>query len=81
MNTTLYLQMKIFYKASRKLKKKNKKLNKALIDLRFKFFMKKSRMPLNIKQSRKRKLDVLAKVSEYMDLLHEDMQSFAVGVC
>ena len=67
MNTTLSLQMKKLYKASGKLKKKNKKLNRALINLRFKLVIRKPRMPLNTKQIRKRKLDVLAEVSEYMD--------------
>ena len=67
MSTTLSLQMEKLYKASEKLKKKNKKLNRALINLRFKLVIRKPRMPLNTKKSRKRKLDVLAQVSEYMD--------------
>ena len=67
MNTTLSLQMEKLYKASEKLKKKNKKLSRALINLRFKLVIRKPRMPLNTKQSRKRKLDVLAEFSEYMD--------------
>ena len=67
MKTTLSLQMEKLYKASEKLKKKNKKLSRALINLRFKLVIKKPRMPLNTKKSRKIKLDVLAEVSEYMD--------------
>ena len=79
MNTTLSLQMEKLYKASEKLKKKNKKLNRALINLRFKLVIRKPRMPLNTKQSRKMKLYVLAEVSEYMDWLQEDMQKFCSG--
>ena len=67
MNTTLSLQMEKLYKASEKLKKKNKKLSRALINLRFKLVIRKPRMPLNTKKSRKRRLDFLAEVSEYMD--------------
>ena len=59
--------MEKLYKASEKLKKKNKKLSRALINLRFKLVIRKPRMPLNTKQIRKRKLDVLAEVSRYMD--------------
>ena len=59
--------MEKLYKANEKLKKKNKKLSRALINLRFKLFLRKPRRSLNIRQSRKRKLDVLAEVSEYMD--------------
>ena len=58
--------MEKLYKASEKLKKKNKNLSRAL-NLRFKLVIRKLRMSLNIKKSRKRKLDVLAEVSEYMD--------------
>ena len=66
MNTNLSLQMEKLYKASEKLKKKNKKLSRALINLRFKLVIKKPRRPLNIRQSIRRSLDVLAEVSEYM---------------
>ena len=59
--------MKALYKANKKLKKRNKKLNRALIDLRFKLFMRKPRMALTTKRSRKRRLDVLAEVSEHME--------------
>ena len=59
--------MEKLYKASEKLKKKNKKLSRALINLRFKLVIRKPRRPLNIRQSRRRRLNVLAEVSEYMD--------------
>ena len=59
--------MEKLYKANEKLKKKNKKLSRALINLRFKLFIRKTRIPLNIRQRRKRKLDVLAEFSKYMD--------------
>ena len=55
--------MEKLYKSSEKLKKKNKKLSRVLINLRFKLVIRKPRMPLNTKKSRKRKLDVLAEVS------------------
>ena len=58
--------MEKLYKASEKLKKKNKKLSRALINLRFKLVIKKPRRPLNIRKSRRMSLDVLAEVSEYM---------------
>ena len=67
MNTTLSLQMEKLYKASEKLEKKNKKLSRALINLRLKLVIRKPRMPLNIKKIRKKKLYVVAEVSEYMD--------------
>ena len=67
MNTTLSLQMEKLYKASEKLKKKNKKLSRALINLRFKLVIRKPRMPLHTKKGRKRKLDVLVEFLEYMD--------------
>ena len=66
MNTSLSLQMEKLYKASEKLKKKNKKLSKALINLRFKLVIKKPRRPSTSRKSRRRSLDVLAEVSEYM---------------
>ena len=59
--------MEKLYKASEKLKKKNKKLSRALTNLRFKLIIRKPRRPLNIRQKRRRGLDVLAEVLEYMD--------------
>ena len=67
MNSNLSLQMKNLYKANEKLKKKNKKLSRALTNLRFKLIIRKPRRPLTVRKSRKRGLDVLAEVSEYMD--------------
>ena len=59
--------MEKLYKASEKLKKKNKKLSRALINLRFKLVIRKPRRPLNVRKSRIRSLDVLAEASEYMN--------------
>ena len=59
--------MEKLYKASEKLKKKNKKLIRALTNLRFKLVIRKPRRPFNVRQSRRRGLDVLAEVSEYME--------------
>jgi len=67
MNSTLSLQMQKLYKASEKLKKKNKKLTRALTNLRFKLVIRKPRRPLTARQSRRRGLDVLAEVSEFME--------------
>ena len=67
MNSTLSLQMKKLHKASERLKKKNKKLSRALTNLRFKLVIRKPRRPLNVRKSRRRGLDVLAEVSEYME--------------
>ena len=55
------------YKASEKLKKKNKKLTRALTNLRFKLVIRKPRRPLIANQSRRRGLDVLVEVSEFME--------------
>ena len=59
--------MEKLYKASEKLKKKNKKLIKELTNLGFKLVIRKPRRPLTVRQSRRRGLDVLAEVSEYME--------------
>ena len=67
MNTTLSLQMKKLYKASERLNKKNKTLSRALTNLRFKLVIRKPRRPLIVRQSRRRGLDVLVEVSEYME--------------
>lgn len=60
------LHFGLWDKKNRKLKKKNKKMNKALISLKYIFLMRKPRMAVGAKRSKKRKLDVLAKVSEKM---------------
>jgi len=55
----------LWHKKNRKLKGKNKKLNRALINLKYRFLMRKPRMAVGAKQSEKR-LDVLVEVSEQM---------------
>ena len=63
-NTTL--QLGLFHKENRKFKKNNKRLKKAIINLRFKLLMKMPRMTLTSKRNRRIRLDVLAEVSEHM---------------
>jgi len=60
------LHLGLWYKKNRKLKGKNKKLNRTLINLKYRFLMRKPRMEVSAKKSKKRKLDVLAKVSKQM---------------
>ena len=67
MNSTLALQMDIVEKANEKFKRRNKKLIGALTNLRFKLLIRKPRRPLNNRQRRRRGLDVLAEVSEFME--------------
>ena len=67
MNSTLSLEMEKVEKANEKLKKRNKKLIMVLTNLRFKLVIKKPRRPLTTRQRRRRGLDVLAKVSEFME--------------
>jgi len=67
MNSTVSLQMDKVEKANEKLKKRNKKLIRALINLRFKLVIRKPRRPLASRQRRRRGLDVLAEVSEFME--------------
>ena len=67
MNSTLSLHMDKVEKANEKLKKRNKKLIRALTNLRFKLVIRKPRRPLTSKQRRRRGLDVLAEVSEFME--------------
>ena len=62
-NTMLHFGL--WHKKNKKLKRKNKKLNKALINLKYRFFRRKPRMTVNAKKSKKR-LDVLAEVLEKM---------------
>ena len=63
-DTTLHLGL--LHKENKKLKKKNKRLNKAIINLRFKLLMKRPRMTLTSKRNRRIRLDVLAEVSEHV---------------
>ena len=67
MNSTLSLQMDKVEKANEKMKKRNKKLTRALTNLRFKLVIRKPRRPLTSRQRRRRGLDVLAEVSEFME--------------
>ena len=67
MNSTLSLQMDKVEKANEKLKKRNKKLIRALINLSFKLVIRKPRRPLTSRQRRRRGLDVLVEVSEFME--------------
>lgn len=63
-NTMLHLEL--WQKKNRKLKKKCKKLSRALINLKFKCLVRKPRTILASKRKR-RGLDVLAEASEHMD--------------
>jgi len=63
-NTMLHLVL--WYKKNRKLKRKNKKLSRTLINLKYKLLMRKPRMVVSAKRNKKRKLDVLVEVSEQM---------------
>ena len=56
------LHLGLWYKKNRKMKRKNKKLSRTLINLKYRFLMRKPRMAVSAKKSKKRKLDVLAKV-------------------
>ena len=53
-----------WYKNNRKLKIKNKSLNMAVINLKYKLLMRKPRMAVTSKKSKRRKLDILAEVSK-----------------
>ena len=66
MNDNSNVQLEILSKDNRKMKKRNKRLNRALINLRFKLLMKKLRVTLTSKRNRRIRLDVLAEVSEHM---------------
>lgn len=63
-NTILHLAL--WYKKIRKLKRKNRNLNKTIINLKYKLLMKKPKMEVTSKRSKTRKLDVLAKVHDQM---------------
>ena len=66
MNSTLSLQMDKVEKANEELKKRNKKLIRALTNLRFKLVIIKPRRSLAPRQRRRRGLDVLAEASEFI---------------
>ena len=59
------LHMGLWHKKNRKLKRKNKKLNRALINLKYRFLMRKPRMVVRAKKSKNR-LIALAEVSKQM---------------
>ena len=61
-NTMLHLGL--WQKKNRKLKKKSKRLSRALINLKFKCLMRKPRM-IVVPRKKKRRLDVLAEVPEH----------------
>jgi len=63
-NTILHLGL--WYKKNRKLKRKNRSLKRTVINLKYRLLMKKPRMIVTSKKSKRRKLDVLAEVSEQM---------------
>jgi len=61
-NTILHLG--IWYKKNRKLKRKKINLNRTIINLKYRLLMKKPKMVVTSKRSKRRKLDVLAEVSK-----------------
>lgn len=63
-NTMLHLGL--WQKKNRKLKKKNRRLNRDLINLKFRCLMRKPRMKV-VPRKKKIRLDVLAEVSEHMN--------------
>lgn len=63
-NTILHLGL--WYKKNKKLKRKNKILNRTIINLKYMLLMRKPKMIVTSKKSKRRKLDVLEKVSEKM---------------
>ena len=66
MNSTLSLHIDKVEKTNEKLKTRNKKLIRALTNLRFKLVIRKPRRPLASRQRRRRGLDVLAEASEFI---------------
>ena len=65
-NTMLHLGL--WQKKNRRLKKRGKKLSRALINLKFKCLVRKPRMMMMMaSKKKKRGLDVLAKASENVD--------------
>jgi len=63
-NTILHLGL--WYKKSRKLKRNNNILNRAIINFKYRLLMRKPRMTVTSKKSKRRKLDVLEEVFEQM---------------
>jgi len=63
-NTILHLDL--WYKKNRNLKRKNRDLNKTIINLKYRLLMKKPRMAVISKRSKRRMLDVLVEVSKQM---------------
>lgn len=63
-NTILHLGL--WYKKNRKLKRKNRNMKKTIINLKYRLLMKKPKMAITSKKSKRRKLDVPAEVSEQM---------------
>ena len=59
------LHLELWQKKNKKLKKKCKKISRALISLKFRFLMKKPKM-LAAPRKRGRGLDVLAEASEHI---------------
>ena len=66
MNSTLSLHIDKVERTNEKLKTRNKKLVRALTNLRFKLVIRKPRRPLAFKQRRRRGLDVLVEASEFI---------------
>lgn len=63
-NTILHLEL--WYKKNRKLKRKNRCLNITVINLKYMLLMKKPKMVVTSKRSKRRKLDVLEEVPKQM---------------
>jgi len=63
-NTMLHLGL--WHNKNRKSKKKNRRLSRALINLKYRFLIMKPRMTVTPRKKKER-LDVLAKVSEQMN--------------
>ena len=66
MNSTLSLHIDKVERTNEKMKTRNKKLIRALTNLRFKLVIRKPRRPLAFRKRRRRGLDVLAEASEFI---------------
>lgn len=64
-NNTMF-HLRLWQKKNRKIKKNNRGLNRALINLKFRCIMRKLRMVV-VPRKNKRRLDVLAEVSKHMN--------------
>lgn len=60
------LRLGLWHKKNRKLKKKNRRMSRALINLKYRYLMMKPRMIVTIRK-KKKSLDVLAEVSVQMN--------------